>query len=200
MTVVDGPPAANHLVVRVVADMLAPAQLPRLVGTNEVDHADARLEVQIGRHILVVSRGGDVVSEGKTVPRVLEVHVQQTLIGTIEGDAPLGHSHHGIIVAHVRGENHDTGVEDVRPADIRGGREGVRQFKELIRSTIGDNVSIDVNDLPELSLLPEGDLGESRVQIRTIHEIEVGRVIIADTLNRDDVVVDRLHISQHMSP
>lgn len=58
-----------------------------------------------------MSGGCDVVSEVQAIVVVLEVHVQQTLVCAVEGDAPLRHGHHGVIVTHVRGQGHDSSVE-----------------------------------------------------------------------------------------
>lgn len=89
-------------------------------------HVDARLKVSICRKILVVGGWGNVVSEAQTVVVVTEMHVDQTLVGTIKRDASISHGHHGIVIAHVGRQGHDTGVEEVGPSDIWSGREGMR--------------------------------------------------------------------------
>lgn len=119
-----------------------------------MDHVDAGLEVSVGREVLVVRRRSDVVSERQTVEVVLEVDVEETLIGTIEGDAPLGHGDHGVVIAGVGRQRHDTSVEDVGPTNIGGGREGVWEIEELVRSSVGHDVGIDVDNSRELRLLP----------------------------------------------
>lgn len=157
-----------------------------------MNHVNAGLEVAVGGEVLVVSRGGDVVGKGQTVEVVFEVGVEETLIGTVEGDAPLGQTNHGVVVAVVGCQGHDTGVEDVGPTDIRGGRKGVWEVEELIGSSVGDDIGVDVDNSGELRLLPQVDLGKGRVQVGTVHEVEVGRLVIADSRHRQDIVVDGL--------
>lgn len=192
VAIVNGPPSTDHLIVGSASGGVGAALNPRLLRANEVDQVDARLEVLIGRNILVVGGGRDIVGEAQAVVSVPEVHVQETLIGSVERDSPLGHSQQGVVITHVGRQNHDTSVEQVGPADIGSGGESVREVEELIGSPISDNVGIDVDDLAELGLLPEVDLGEGRVQIRAVHEEQVGRSVILNRLDGDDIVVDGL--------
>ena len=111
MAVVDGPPLANHLIVGRVAGVGVSALEPRLVRADEVYHVDTRLAVALGGEVLVVGGGGDVVSKADAVVGIPEMHVDQTLISTVEGDASLSHSGHSIEIAHVGFQGHDTGVE-----------------------------------------------------------------------------------------
>lgn len=146
--------------------------------------------------ILVMSRWCDVVREADAVIGVGEVHVDQALIGTIEGDVPLGHGQHGVEIIHVGRQDHDAGVEQIGPANIGRGREGMREVKELIRSTVCNHICIDVHNFAKLGLSPEVDLGESRVQVRAVHELEVGRLGVADAIHGNDVVVNSLRAAE----
>lgn len=157
-----------------------------------MDHVDAGLEVSVGREVLVVRGRSDVVGERQTVEVVLEVDVEETLVGTIEGNAPLGHGDHGVVIAGVGRNRHDTSVEDVWPTNIGGSRKGVREIEELVRSPVGNDVGIDVDNSRELRLLPQVDLGKGRVQISTVHEVQVGGLVIADSSNRQDIIVNSL--------
>lgn len=140
-----------------------------------------------------MGRGRDVVSEAEPVVVAAEVHVQETLVSAIERDATPSHGHHGLVILHVGGQDHDTGVEEVWPANIWGGRERAGNVKELLGSTVGNNIGINVDDLGELGLLPQVDLGKGRVQIGTVHKREVCRVdIVSNSGNGQDIVVDRL--------
>ena len=76
---------------------------PRFVGADEVDQVDCRLEMAVRGDVLIVSRGCNVVGKAQTVVAVPEVHVQQPLVGAVEGDAPLSHSHESVVLAHVGG-------------------------------------------------------------------------------------------------
>jgi hypothetical protein len=91
------------------------------------------------------------------------MHVQKALIRTIKGNTPLGHGHHGIVLAQVRRQDHDTGIEEVGPSDIRSGGEGVWDREQLVGSTVSDDIGVKVDNLGELHQSPEVDLGEGRV-------------------------------------
>jgi hypothetical protein len=134
-----------------------------------VDHVDACLEVSVGWNVLIVGGRRDVVGEAQTVVVILEMHVEQALVCTVERNAPFGHSQQGVKLANVGLQNHNTGVEQIRPSNIRGGREGMWKVKELVRCSVGNNVSIDIHNLSELCLLPEIDLGESGMQVGPVH-------------------------------
>lgn len=194
VAVVYGPPLADHLIVG--AAVRGAASLgPGLVGADEVDHGDVGLEVAVGREVLVVSRRGDVVGKRQAMVGVRKVHVQETLVGTVKGDAALGQGGQGAVLADIGGEHHDAGVEQIGPANVRGGGKGVGEVKELIGGAVGDDVGVDVDDLAELGLLPEVDLGEGRVEIGAVHEVEVGgRGVIRDARDGYDVVVDILRV------
>ena len=99
VAVVYGPPPPGHLVVRRLSAEDLPSSSPGLVGTNKMHHIYARLEVLIGRDVLVMGRWGDVVREAEAVVVLLEIHVQESLVGAVKGDAALGHGHQGVIIA-----------------------------------------------------------------------------------------------------
>jgi hypothetical protein len=54
---------------------------------------------------------------------VTEMHIQETLIGSIKADPPLREGLQGIIVLHIGPESHQATVEAIRPAYVRGGSE-----------------------------------------------------------------------------
>lgn len=89
MAVIDGPPAAQELVVWRIERNDMSGQVPRFLGANEVNEIDGALEVLVCRNILVVGTGCAVIGETEPMP-VPEMHVQQALIGTIETDASFG--------------------------------------------------------------------------------------------------------------
>lgn len=195
MAIVYRPPLPDHLVVDAAAVGGTASLSPWLVGADEVDHGDTRLEVTVGRKVLVVSRRSDVVRKGQAVVGVLEVHVQEALVGAVKGDAALGHGGQGVVLADIGGEDHDTGVEQIRPADIRCSSKGVWEVEELIGSAVGDNVGVDVDDLTELGLFPEVDLGEGGVEVGAVHEVQVaGRGLVLDTRDRYYIVVHILQV------
>lgn len=72
---------------------------PRLVGTDEMNHLDIRLEVTVGRNILVVTGWGNIVGEAQAVVVVLEVHVDQTLVSSVERGVLFCHLDHSFIIA-----------------------------------------------------------------------------------------------------
>ena len=66
------------------------------------------------------------------------------------------------------------------------------QVEELIGSSISDDIGVYVDDLAKLGLFPEVDLGESRVQVPSVHEIKVGRRLVPNPVDRDDIVENGL--------
>lgn len=62
------------------------------------------------------------------------------------------------------------------------------QIEELINSPAGDNVCIEVDDLPELGLFPQIDLGKGRMQIGSVHQVEICWFRITDSGNWYHVV------------
>lgn len=108
----------------------------------------------VGGEILVVGGGSNVIGKADAVVVVLEVLVDETLIGSIEGYPPLCQGRHGLKVTQIRGQRHDARVEQVRPSYIRSSGEGVREVEELIGSSVGNNVGVYVDDFPELGQLP----------------------------------------------
>lgn len=112
MSIVDGPPSSKHLAVGIVSCHRGRSTLgPRLLASDKVDNVYAGLEVSVGWDVRIVGGGCDVVSEVQAIVVVLEVHVQQTLICSVERNAPLRHRRHRVIVAHIRGENHHSSIE-----------------------------------------------------------------------------------------
>lgn len=124
MPVVNGPPSSSHVFEWRISLARLSTLEPRLVGANKMHHVDAGLEVSVRRHVLVMRRGCDIVGEADAVVRILEVHVEETLVGTIERNASLCHCHKRIVVSHVGAQNHYTSIEKIRPSDIGCGREG----------------------------------------------------------------------------
>lgn len=110
-------------------------------------HVNARLEMLVRGDILVVGRGGDVVGEADAVVAGAEVHVEQALVGAVEGLASVGHGAQAVVLGEVGRQDHDARVEDVGPPDVRGGGEGGVDVKELVGGAVGDDIGVDVDDL-----------------------------------------------------
>jgi hypothetical protein len=163
MSIVYSPPPANHLVKRRASKRGVSAAEPRLIAADEMDHVDTGLEVPICGDVLVVGGGSHVISEAEPVVVVAEMHIDQALVGAIEGNAPLCHCHHGVVFAHAGRQDHDTRVEEIGPANVGGGSESVRDIEEFIGGTVGHYVGVYIDNLWELGLLPQVDLGKSRV-------------------------------------
>lgn len=148
-----------------------PTSKPRLIAPNKMNHINTRLKMSIGWNILIMRRGSDVVSKAQTMKAVLKMHIQQSLIRTIKRNPPFSHSHHSIIITHIRRQDHNATVEQIRPSDIRRSGKSMRDAKKLVRGAVGDDISVDVNYFGELGELPEVDLGEGGVQIAAVHEV-----------------------------
>jgi hypothetical protein len=181
MLVVDGPPPPNHLIIGRCAVVCVATCEPGLVRANEMHQVYAGLEVTIGRNVLVVRRRSDVVCKAQAIEAVLEVHVEQSLISTVERDASFSHGHQGIVVTHVWRQDHDARIEDVGPANVGRSGKGMLDVEQLVRSSVCKYIGVNVDNFGELKLPPKVDLGKCRVQIGSVHEVEVGRVVISNS-------------------
>lgn len=118
-----------------------------------MDHADTALEMPVGRHVLVICARGAVVDETQSLI-MGEMHVEQALIGSVKAYSSLRQSQQGVVVCHIRVQHHHPRVEAVWPADIwDSGKVGVH-CQELIRSSQGDHICIEVDYSLVLCLLP----------------------------------------------
>lgn len=104
MFIIYSPPAAKQLLVYASCSFPVSSHDPRFVRSDEVHHADTTLEMPVCGHILIITAWGAVVAEAQPVP-ILEVHVEQALISTIEADATLGQGQKSVVIAHVGGKN-----------------------------------------------------------------------------------------------
>lgn len=147
VSVIDSPPPPYHVVEGIGPTRGVSASKPWLVGANEMHHIYAGLEVPVRWDVLVVGRRSDVVGEADAVVLVAEMHVDETLVGTIKRDTPLSHCNHGIEITHIGRQNHDTRVEEIWPSNVGGGRKRVGDIEELIGSSVCDNVGVDVDNL-----------------------------------------------------
>lgn len=156
--IISGPPPSCNLIVWPSSAARISSLRPWLVLSNKVRSTDARLEVLVSWHILVVSAWRNIVGEADPVVGVLEVHVEQSLVGAIKRDSALSHGMKCPVVAHVWFQHHETGVEEVWPADIWCGREWSLEIKKLIWCSPSYHIGIHVDYAAELSLLPELNL------------------------------------------
>lgn len=168
--IICGPPPSYNLTVWSGSAACISALSPWLVLSNKVRSTDASLEMLVSWDILVVSAWRNIVGEADSVVGVLEVHVEQSLVGTIKRDATLCHGMKCPVVAHVWLQHHKTGVEEVWPADIWCGGEWRLEVEQLIWCPPDHHVSVHVDYAAELSLLPEHNLCEGGVEIHPVHE------------------------------
>lgn len=159
MLIINRPPPPQQLIIRGINRIHLSRHMPRLRGTNEMDHADGTLEVSVGRNILIIGTGRAIIREAETVP-VAEMLIQQSLVGAIETRTSLSKGPQGIVVLQIGPKDHQAAVETVGPADIWGSGEVRVQGQELIRGSESYHVAVNVDDAVELSLAPEFDLGE----------------------------------------
>lgn len=179
VAVVYGPPPTKHLIVGSASGGCFSTQSPRFVASNEVDHVYARLKVPVGGNVLVVAGGRDVVGKAQAVVVVLEVHVQQALVCAVKRNTPLGHGHKGVVIAQIRRQGHNSRVEEIGPSDVWCCGKRVVQVKELVGCPVSNDIRIYVHNLSELRLFPQIDLGECRVQIGAVHQVEVRRFLVS---------------------
>lgn len=113
------------------------------------------------RDILITAARGAIVGKAQSLP-ILEMHVEQSLIGAVKADTPLSKSQKRIVIAEIRSEYQKTTVETIRPANIRYCSKIGVIIEKLIRCADCHHVGIDIHDLPELSLPPQLDFREGR--------------------------------------
>ena len=82
------------------------------------------------------------------------MHIQQTLISTVEANASLSKGEKGIVVAHVGVQDHHATVEAVRPANIRDSCKLGVHPQELVGRPQDDHIGIEVDHPPVLGLFP----------------------------------------------
>lgn len=70
------------------------------------------------------------------------------------------------------------------------------QFEQLVGGAIRKYVGIEVDNLGELRLLPEINLGEGGMQLGAVHQVQIGGLAVAYARNRQDAVVDGLVFCQ----
>lgn len=87
-----------------------------------MNQANGALEMLIGRNVLVVGAGGAVIREAQPMP-ISKMHVQQPLVRAVKANAPLSERLKRIVILQVGSKDHDTAIENIRPANIRCGRE-----------------------------------------------------------------------------
>lgn len=165
---------------------------PRLLLPNKMRRAYTRLEVFIRRYILIMRARGDIIRETQAIEAILEVHIQQSLIRTIKRDSALRHSVERPVITHVGSKHHQSGVEDIRPPNIRRRGERGLNGKQLVRRAPRHHIRVHIHDASELELFPERDLGEGRVQVDAVHQGEVLGLLVHHAVDGDDVVVDSL--------
>lgn len=82
--------------------------LPGFRLADEVDKADAVLEMPVSRLVLVACAGSAVVGEAQTVPRpMLVVLVEQALIRSVEARTACREGLKREILSEVGGQEHD---------------------------------------------------------------------------------------------
>lgn len=121
-----------------------------------------------------------------------EVHVEKTLIGTIEADAPLGQCQKTVVVAHVWRQDQEAAIEAIWPANVGYCCKERLLIKKLVGGPQSDHVGVDIYDLPKLSLPPQCYLGECSSKVGAVHKVEIGRGLIGNLVDRDDMIIDCL--------
>ena len=190
VSVVDGPPAVEKLIVCTRCSVTGSRHIPRLVLSDEVNHADSCLVEAIRGLVLVVGARSTVVDEAQTVPvLVFVVLIQKALIGAIKTVTGSSECLQCPVVAHVWCEDHDARVEGIGPADVGCAGERCLNIEKLVGCAQCNDVGVEVNDLSELRLAPKIHFGKGKEQISSVHKIQVGGTRVADAFDGDDIVV-----------
>lgn len=132
-----------------------PAFCPWLVFSDEVNQFDIILEMPVRWLVLIACARCAVVYEAQPMPRLVHVVlIQKTLVGAVEADACSRHCFECTVFFFIRVQKHETRVETIRPTNIRSSSKRRREIEELINCAKSYDVSIDVDDLAELCLVP----------------------------------------------
>lgn len=193
VSVVDSPPASQELVVDARATAVARIFQPRLILANEVHQIDPALVVLESWLPLILRIRSAVIQEAEPMPIfVLKVLVEQALICAIKAVSASGQRLQCPVISHVGGHDHHPTVEAIGPTAVGSSSESRVNIEELIGSSHGYDVGIDVYELAELELPPEGNLGEGVRKVGAIHQVKIGRLRIAQTRYRNHIVVKLL--------
>lgn len=159
MPIINRPPFPQQLIVRRLQRDNLPRQIPRLLGTNEMNEADSTLEMLVGRNVLVVRTRRAIIREAQSMP-VAEMHVEQALVSPVETDPTLSECLQRIVVLQIGSQHHDSTIEAIRPAHVwRGGKVYI-QGEQLVRGPDGDDIAVDIHDSLVLGKAPKLDFGE----------------------------------------
>ena len=188
MLVIDSKPSTQQLFINSSRSFLFSPNVPRFLISNEVYHADIALEMSISGHILVVSTWRTIVREAQSFP-IPKMHIQQSLVCSIKAYTPLCQSKECVVVAHIRFQGEHTAVETVRPTYVWSSRKLGRIVEQLIWSAQSHDIRVYVDYMLELGLPPKGYLGKRGDEVGSVHEVEIGRGSVYDTVDRYYVVV-----------
>jgi hypothetical protein len=101
------------------------------------------------------------------MPVVSTPFVDKSLITTVPASLRLGELQQFGKVRFVRGENHQTRVEYIRPTDIWHGREPVVEREEMGEGACREDVCIKENDLLVLREPESVEFGQNGRKVRT---------------------------------
>lgn len=87
-----------------------------------------------------------------------------------------------------RSENHEAGVEYVRPSDIWNGTELVWEGEKVGQRTDWEDVRIQEDDLVELNEAENMELCQDEVEVRTTEKLQALLRVFADDIHTDDDV------------
>lgn len=169
MPIIDSPPSAKQLIVRRLQRNNLPGQIPGFLRSDEMEKADGALKMSVRRYVLIISTRSAIISEAEPMP-VAKMHVEQSLVSSIEADASFCESLECVVVLHIRTKNHEPTVEAVRPSYIRCGCKVYLEGQQLVGGSYGHDVAIDVDNSFELGETPKLDFGKCRNQVRAVHQ------------------------------
>ena len=188
MLVIDSKPSTQQLFVNSSRSFLFSPNVPRFLIPDEVYHADITLKMSISGHVLVISTWRTIVREAQSFP-IPKMCIQQPLVCSIKTYTPLCQSKECVVVTHVRFQGEHTAVETVRPTYVWSSRKSRRIVEQFVWSSQSHDIRIYVHYILELGLPPKGYLGERGDEVCSVHEVEIGRGSVYDTVDRYYVVI-----------
>lgn len=154
--------------------------------------ADVSLVVSIRGLPLVLCVWRAVVGKTQAMPvLVLVVLIQQPLVSTIKTVSGGRHRMKCPVFAHVWRQDHHTAIECIGPTNVWSSSKWYIQVEQFVQTAESDYIGVQVDNLAELCLPPQSDLGKAIDEVRTTHKIQIGRAGVTNTLDGDEIVVQR---------
>lgn len=168
---------------------------PWLAGTDKMNYLDGVLELFKGRQIAVGGAESEIVtkwqsSRGITSTPIRKILIKQSLVTTIKASDRLSHLQKVLIRLEAGFADKEARVEAIRPAHIWGSRELIPLLEKFINVFQGQHVSIHKNNLGQIQLIPDLNLGKGTAKFGTPKETQVFHIFGVERIDLSDFIKD----------